>query len=276
MKKPSYREIQRQFFRLISQPRPITEVNEGSSPLVGWIQAPDEQVAAARLGIYQHMYFARLRDSLREDFALVARLLPARSFDRIAARYLERHPSMNPSLRYHGRYFPQFLQYSLLQDEPATRELRPDAPDLACLEWARLDAFDAPNSTPLLRDEWLELAQSGSGELLLHGHPSVRLIETRFCVSALWQAVESERPYPQPELGPEHVLVWRRELRVYHRTVSDEEGSALRLLLRGATIEALCECFASPAFSPEECALRAFAALEQWLVDELVTIEKST
>jgi hypothetical protein len=219
------------------------------------------------------MYFARLRDSLREDFELVARLVSSRSFDQIAASYVERHPSENASLRYYGRYFPQFLRHSLQQDEAITRELRSDAADLACLEWARIDAFDAPSSTPLRREDLLELVRDGSHELCLRCHPSVQLLETRFRVSALWQALESDQARPDPAPGPELVLVWRRGFRVYHRGVNEQEARAVRRLLEGATFQALCECFGNPASSTEEDALRAFAALEQWLSDELIVVD---
>jgi len=274
VKEPRYCSIERRFFRLISQPQPLAEA-AGALPLASWIRAPDDQAAALRLGIYQHMYFARLRDSLREDFELLARLVPSRVFDRIAASYLEHHPSENPSLRYHGRYFPQFLQYSLQEHAAITRELRPDAGDLACLEWARIDAFDAPSSTPLRREDLLDLARNGQSELSLRCHPSVQLLETRFRVSALWQAVESDQTHPGPAPGPELVLVWRRGFRVYHRGVSEQEAAAVRRLREGATLQALCECFTRPASSAEEDAQRAFATLDQWLMDELVVVDAS-
>ena len=106
--------------------------------------SPDVIGKTLRLGIYAHMYFSRLHDSLREDFPQCAQLLGPEAFQRLAARYLVRHPSDNPSLRYHGRHFPGFVREYLRED----RELRPDLAELCQLEWARIGAA-TPNSVAL-------------------------------------------------------------------------------------------------------------------------------
>lgn len=276
MNQPRYRALERRFLELISQPRPLaaaavtsSTADPGVLPLTRWIRAPDEQLARTRLGIYQHMYFARLRDSLREDFELVARLLPAPSFDPIAARYLERHPSDDPSLRYHGRHFPRFLRDLLDEPGPQFAELRPDTPDLASLEWARIEAFDAASRPPLTREQLLAVAASPSEELRLRRQPSVQVVETRLRVSTLWQALESDQAPPAPERGAELMLVWRRGFQVYHRAATASEAHAVQQL-EGVTLQELCGYFADSAATPEQSAHRAFQMLDQWLADELI------
>src|SRR4051794_18576333 len=116
MSAPHLARLQRRFLTLIAQPDPLPGAaralgvgDPGAAQLSSWLRADSEELAAARLGIYAHMYFSRLHDSLREDFPHCARLLGPEAFQRLAARYLVRHPSDNPSLRYHGRHFPGFV-----------------------------------------------------------------------------------------------------------------------------------------------------------------------
>jgi len=177
-------------------------------------------------------------------------------------------------LRYHGRHFPQFLRNYLAEDEAVAHGFRPDMPDLASLEWARIDAFDAPSAPPLRRDELIALEPRAWSRLRLRSAPCVRLIETPFNVSALWSAVERGSAPPEPSLGPERLVIWRRGFHVYHRRVSESEAAALDRLRTGVQFPTLCECFADARVSEHDCAVRAFSVLEQWLADEIVTVEE--
>jgi len=87
------------------------------------------------------MYLFRLVEALREDYRLVARLLGDDAFFALCAGYVGAHPSRNPSLARLGAELPAFLR-----ERPAPR---PDLADLAALEWARAEAFIAPDSAPL-------------------------------------------------------------------------------------------------------------------------------
>jgi hypothetical protein len=269
--------LERRFAELVAQRHPIfgaardlARRDPRALPLTGWIAARDEDTAAARLGIYSHMYFARLRDSLREDFELVARLVPASTFDAIAAAYIERHPSRDPSLRHHGKHFAEFLRRAQEGRDSVVRELRLDAADLAALEWARIDAFDAPDASPLERGELLRLAPDAWSRLELRSVPSVGMIETRFKVSSLWSALERGSAPDPPRIGPERILVWRRGHRVHHREIAGQEAEAMRRLQAGAGFPSLCACFVSTGLSDDHVARRAFVKIEQWLADEIL------
>src|SRR5207244_10237320 len=62
-----------------------------------------------RLGVYTEMYWARLLDVLRDDFPRVAAVLGGDRFTALAGAYLERHPSTDPSVRWVGANFADFL-----------------------------------------------------------------------------------------------------------------------------------------------------------------------
>jgi hypothetical protein len=279
MSEPEFVRIERRFLGLVSQPRSIAEAAQALSasdpegfPLCRWIDAPNEQLAAVRLGIYSHMYFARLRDSLREDFAVFASQVSASAFDRLAAKYLLRHPSRDPSLRYHGQYFPEFLEHGLASRETEFLELRADSAALCRLEWARIEVFDAPGARLLRRDDLAQLAPASWSELSLRAVPAVRLLVLDFTVHEAWCAVEERARVPEPRARFEALLVFRRGYRVFQRVVSGAEARALALLLNGATFSEICTCFADEEVTLEACAERALSALMQWLADELLML----
>ncbi|HEY8942898.1 MAG TPA: putative DNA-binding domain-containing protein [Polyangiaceae bacterium] len=272
-----FSDLQRRFVRIISQPGPIAEALRSLAesepctlPLSDWIAAPSEELAIERIGVYARMYFARLRDSLREDFASFATLVSAERFDRIAEAYCSAHPSDNPSLRHHGRHFPEFVRAGLLARAPVFEGVRADAADLCALEWARIEVFDAPSGHPLRLEELGRLDVNGWQKLRLRLVPAVRQIRNVYRVVPLWSAIQSRVELPCVEPASEPVLVWRRGHKSYHRSALVEEADAITLLEDGAPFEELCARFSRRGESTESAAGRTLAALLQWVADEIV------
>jgi len=278
MREPEFARVYRRFYELIAQPQPIAKAaaargaaDSEAAPLCGWIEAEDEDRAAARLGIYAHMYFARLRDSLREDYEVCAALLGEEAFSRVAACYLVQHPSDTPSLRHHGRHFARFLREQREVLRPLVGELRGDLAELAELEWARIEVFDAAHAA-LLRPAALEsLSPADWPELALRLVPAVRLVERAHGIEDVWRACNERRALPPPRLAPGTTLVWRRGFVSRHRALPEDEARALRLLVPGASFADLCGVLAE-GLEQAAAARRAAALLRQWLVDELLSV----
>lgn len=274
---PQFVTLQRRFLRLVSQERPLdAAAREGLAedsallPLASWIDAPDEALALERLNIYAQQYFGRLRDSLRDDYANFAKLVRPRTFDRIAARYITQHPSDNPSLRYHGRHFPEFVRRGLQARGEAFAELRPDVTDLCRLEWSRIERFDAPEATPLSAERLKSLAPEAWGGVRLGLVPAACLLTTEYVVSEVWAALERGAEPPPARPGPERLLVWRRGFAVQHRALDASEAKALERVRAGTTFAGVCEVFAAPAGDLASAGRRALAALLQWIADEIL------
>jgi hypothetical protein len=278
---PSFAALYRRFLALISQPNPLAQAvheraatDPGSAELSDWIDAANQEQAVARLGIYAHQYFARLTESLREDFSACASALGPEAFDRLSARYLVAYPSDNASLRYHGRHFTRFLG-ERAGEFARERSWRTDLADLAALEWARIEVFDAP-AAPLLdvsallstpADAWFEI------ELSLV--PAHRIIRVRHDIEELWLAAEHSRPLP-PAREHERVLsVWRRGFGVFHRAVAASEARALERLVGGTSLAELCSVIA-PERPTERAAATVFTLLRQWLADEILITRAAT
>jgi hypothetical protein len=64
-------------------------------------------------------------------------------------------------------------------------------------------------------------------------------------------------------------LVWRRDERVYFRTLPADEAALLKALLKGRSFAAACDALARVGDSPE-AGRRAAELLSTWLADALL------
>jgi hypothetical protein len=81
---------------------------------------------------YAYAVWARMEESLAEDFPQLKERLGEEAFEELLERYLTAHPSRSPSLSDLGRELPRFL-----------RAESAELAELARLEWLRLEVQDA-------------------------------------------------------------------------------------------------------------------------------------
>jgi hypothetical protein len=192
------------------------------------------------------MYWARLIEALGENYPTVARVLGDERFNRLATRYLRANPSRHPSLRQLGRRFPEHL---------ARHPLRglPQLSDVARLDRAVLDAFDAPDATPLTIGDLKDLPPEQWPALRFRLTPGVHLL--RFDHDVLAHAASAKR-------RPIEARVFRNHFEVRQGAMSTREGRALRALNRGKTFGEICLIMGDPQLAAN--------ALATWLDEGLL------
>lgn len=222
---------------------------------------------AERLEVYANAYFGRIRDVLADSYPALRASLGEALFHDLATAYLIWHPPRHPSIRRVGDALPGFLAADS-GGEPFRRRA-PFAPDLAELERARLDAFDAADAPAVGREALAGVAPERWVGLRLRFAPSLRLLRLAWPVERLWAA--NERGEPPPRIAPaEHaVLVWRRDERVLHRSADPLEAGCLAAAMAGEPFGALCERIAAPQGEDAAPALAA-GLLAGWLDGGLV------
>jgi hypothetical protein len=261
---PTLREIEAAFFGLLTAPedvaRTLAATGRSAADVEALIVGDGRRSAVARLDLYANMYFFRLLDALAEDFATLRALLGADRFHNLVTDYLQAYPSEHPSLRQLGARLPAFLD----------GRAPPWHAELARLEWARLQVFDAPDAAPLTLEALRALAPEAFAALPLRTVPAHARLRLRFAVDEPWQAVADGRVPADPPEAPRTLLVWRQDLTVYHRALDAEEDAALDALAGdGLGFGALCELLA-PDRPDEEAAQRAFLLLSRWVDHGLV------
>ena len=299
---PGLRRTQELVWALISAPEGVAR---GVDQLVAdgvldhtdlsFLVRGDERLGPGeRLDIYAGMYFYRLRDCLAEDFPHLAAVLGGARFHNLVTDYLLAHPPSHPSLRWLGRPLPDFLA-----GHPLAGEF-PFAPDLARLEWARVDVFDEDDTPVLTRAVWMATPAERFESQPLVTVPALRLLKLDYPVASLWRELEDRRAGVEPggvnsaavtgegsatcELDAppaavavpgrraSQVRVWRHNLAVFHRTMTETEAACLAAMARGGiTLPQLCERVLSGGAESVTAATQQMAGLvELWLEEGLL------
>jgi hypothetical protein len=209
--------------------------------------------ASARAGLYAFMYDARIRDVLRADFPKLRAYLGDEAFGALSSAYIARFPSTEPSITHVGRELSGFLrsQGNVLEAE------------LAALEWARSQVFDAADGTVF---PWERVAERASvfPSLVLRFVPGLRVLELSFDVLSLWGRLEEGGPVaasaPAAATGRYLAVVWRKDFTVYHAPIREDEAEALALAREEAPVSEVCTAFARH----EEPNRRALEVLGGW------------
>jgi hypothetical protein len=187
--------------------------------------------AAQRIDIYSRMFFARLHDVLAEDYPSLVHVLGWPAFTRFARAYLARHPSRHYSLNGLGRRVPQFLANG------ARVPRRALLVDLARLELAMSEVFDAPEAPTLRADDLRSVPPARYGDLRLRPIPAFRLLAFDHAANAIVTAIRQEKPLPSLARHPSRVAVYRREFVVWRMDLSEPQFAMLQALSRGRTLE---------------------------------------
>lgn len=250
MPAPALRDVQARFWSAL-------HTGDVEPELAGMVLSTPSFDATERVGVYQGMYVRRLHEVLREDFPKLAETL-GDDFEDVAQSYLVRHPSENPSVRHFGRHLAAFLETD------STSRVLPWLADLARLERARVDAFDAPGAEPVRAADLAAVAPEDWAALRFTPAPSLGLVDAAWAVHDVWSA-PAERPAP----GCVRLRVWRQDWKVFHAAMDPIEADALRALVAGAPFADVCEAVAEHVAS-EEAPAEAGSLLARWIEDGLI------
>lgn len=250
MSAPALRDVQAGFWRSL-------HTGDADPALVRAVLPSASLEAAARVGVYQEMYVWRLHEVLREDFPKTHAAL-GDDFEAVVRGYLVRHPSTHPSVRHLGARFADFLE-----TDAATRA-RPWLADLARLERARVDAFDAPDATPIRSSDLAGVAPEGWAGLRFALVPAIDVVRSRWPVHEAWS---------DPSLAvaprPTAVRVWRQDFTVFHGAMDAVEEVAFAALRTGEAFGAICDAVAAQV-GDAGAAAEAGALLVRWIEDGLI------
>jgi hypothetical protein len=247
---PALRDVQASFWRSLH--------GSPADPALVDVVLPSPSLdPAARVDIYQGMYFWRLFEVLREDFPKLHEAL-ADDFEHLARGYLTRHPSTHPSVRHLGAHLAAFLETD------AVARTRRWLPDLARLERARVDAFDAPDVAPVRASDLGVVAPEAWAALRFTVVPALEVVRSRWPVHDVWAT-----PALVPAVRPTVLRVWRQDFVVFHVALDETEAAAFEALAAGASFGVVCEVVAEHV-SAETAATEAGGLLARWVDDGLI------
>jgi hypothetical protein len=234
----------------------------GGGAIADYIVGTERVPAETRLDIYANAYHAILEEALETDYKILQKLLGESIFTELCTAYIQKHPSRHFSLREFGRNLPRFLNYHSDTGEhhwPA---------EMAQLEWAFIDTFDAADATPITEADAAAIAPDAWPKLTIQFHPSVRLVAIWWNTLARWRAIKQNEPV-LPEARrlsqPAQCLLWRDGLTTQYRSLEVDETCALQSALDGESFAELCGALAEELQNQETVAMQAAGFLKGWL-----------
>jgi hypothetical protein len=251
---PSLHELQQLFWKSLAVRPSRDSIAPGFLRIVGGADDVDRKI---RIGIYSEAYYLRLRDVLREDFARLAALIGAEQFDEVVAGYLEAYPSEQPSVRHLGRALAPFLR------------IRKDTPkclaELAELEWARVEVFDALDANCATIADLTGLPPEVWPRLCFSTIPALQTLRTQFPVHQLWSGDKGL----DLSAAETSIRIWRKnDFQVLHAPMDERESAALQKMISRLPFAEICETFAD--LPPLHAAKETTALLARWFEDRIV------
>lgn len=221
-----------------------------------------------RMTIYAESHFWRLADVLGDQYRVVAWLAGPRRFHNLITDFVWERPSRSPDVRRFGRTLPDFIA-----QHPIEQEISGIA-GLARVERSIVEAIDVEDVPPLPESALAELPLPAWPSMRLRAAPWVRLWTTTRSYPELFEARRQRAPSPDPvppvDDRDHHVLVWRKDLEVFHRSVRPPEARALRAMLDGASFERICSVAADPSGGDAAGPEQVVGWLRTWLHAQLV------
>jgi hypothetical protein len=213
-----------------------------------------------RLDIYAHMYYARLLEILDAEYPVTRQVLGREGFARIARKFLARHPSRSRTLNVLSAKLPGFLARHLPRGRASGL-----AADVARIERAMEDVFDAPLVEPLTAGEFAAITAPEWGRVRLEVNPALRLLALRFPANDYMNALRAGRKPRMPRARRTHAIVYRRAFQVYRRDQEPAQWRLLGALASGRTLaQAVRAVVRGRRMSPDRLAAMLGRWFREW------------
>jgi len=217
-------------------------------------------------GVYRYAYRSRLVEAMRNDHELLHRYLGDETFDEMGHAYVKARPSEHPNLRWFAQGLPDFLK----SHEPYSDH--PVLADLAALEKALNDAFDARDGAVLTLAAMAGFAPEVWNDLVFEAHPTAVRIDLSTNAAAIWMALKNEETPPDAEPLADYarLLIWREDTTPMFRELMPEEAMMWDEAANGIPFGVLCEMLATYD-DPDSAAARGAGYLHGWITTGLLT-----
>jgi len=228
---------------------------------VGAVVLPSKQLTSVeRLEIYAYMYYARLIEVMQGEYPTTRRILGPHAFAAACRRFVAKNPSRTRTLNSLSAKFPDFLAKTL----PKTNR-NGLAVDVARIERAMEDVFDAPRGEPMTAAQFAALGADATGKARLRVTPALRMLKLRYPANAAMTALRRGEKLRIPRPRATRVIVFRRGFQVFRRDQEPEQWKLLAMLVAGKPLAAAVRASVrGGGASAERVAKRLGRWFEEW------------
>lgn len=217
------------------------------------------------LGVYRFAYVSRLVEAMRKDYEYLHEYLGDEMFDAMGESYVAARPSQQANLRWFSQDVPEFLE----TNQPYSNY--PVLAELAALERALNDAFDAVDAPAIVVADLANVPPEAWKDLRFEAHPSARRLDFSTNAAAVWMALKKDEMPPDAiKLAePCRLLIWRQDETPKFRELPAEEAMMWDEAAGGMPFGVLCSMLATYD-DPESAAARGAGYLHNWVTTELL------
>jgi hypothetical protein len=249
-------EIQAFFAVQLRSRRALTKDAAVSEQAQRFVRASGPLSPVQRLEIYREQFWLRHTSSLVEDFPGLSGILGQAAWATLIEGYLEAHPPHSFTLRDLGLRLPEYIQ------SQSTLEHHRLCSDMARLELAYLEIFDAADAPPISPAALAGISDDAWQRVRIAFHPALRLLKTEYPVAPLRrQLIEAQSRAENvliPARDPHCQVLFRRDLQLFHEPISQGAYALLSALTRRVPLVPACQ--QAQAEVPEEAASIAESA----------------
>jgi hypothetical protein len=220
-----------------------------------------------QLEIYREQFWLRHTSALVEDFPGLGGILGQEQWEKLAEQYLTEVTPDSYDLRDLGARLPEVIERAGWLPHRAL------CLDMARLELAYIEVFDARDTPPLAPARLATIPEDTFAEARLVIAPSVRLLSVRYPVGNLRRKLRAsaDEPVPIPDESPQQLVVYRQERQLWDMPVSKVAFTFLSGLASGKTLGAAAEAAASDPEAEAELSTSIGAWLQEWTAKGLVS-----
>jgi hypothetical protein len=231
------------------------------------IAGNDRLSPVEQLEIYREQFWLRHTSSLVEDFPGLSGILGQDEWQKLVELYLTEIVSSSYTLRDLGARLPAVIERSHWLPHQAL------CVDMARLELAYIEVFDAPDTLPLAPERLATIPEDSLGEAQLLIAPSVRLLVVRYPVGNLRRKLRANPadPVPIPEESPQQLVVYRMDRQLWDMPLSKVAFAFLAGLAAGKTLGVAAELAATSPDAEAELSASVGAWLQEWTRKGLVS-----
>jgi len=164
-------------------------VIEGTYHVVAGAIHPRDS-ALRSVALYRRLIRHNYTQALKVTYPVLHRFVGDCYFGLLARGYIKNYPSTSGDLFPYGRHLPAWLEQL---DAP------PLLPELARLEWACHEVYQAADSSPLPPDRLQAVASADPSRVTIQFHQTARVLSFSLPVHRIWQAL-------QPDVSPDAAL----------------------------------------------------------------------
>ncbi len=183
-----------------------------------------------RVAIYRGMYLLRMNEALLSDFPALESAVGHEGFHRLVADYVAVYPSRSYTFNDLRQHIVRFLATW------GPKRQRAWLADIAAVECALADAFDAPRSGVLTARQAAAVPASAWPAARLEATPSLHLLSLRYPVNDVLPKLRDGAHLHAPRPQATWLAVFRRDDRVWRLPLSEPAFVLVTDLSRGVPL----------------------------------------